>query len=203
MRLLALPVLAAVAVAAAGCGGSGSSHTTSTSPAATATPPTTTTAAAALRAEAASTATGDIPDNQVFVVFTDPAARYAIKYPEGWAQSGGGDRVVFRDKNNIVRIVVRKGGASIASVARELRSLAGVKLVQSPGRQALPSGSALKATYSTQSAPNPVTGKRVTLQVDRYYLPHGGRVAIVDLGTPVGVDNVDAYRLMIQSFRWR
>jgi hypothetical protein len=61
----------------------------------------------------------------------------------------------------------------------------------------------VKAAYSTQSAPNPVTGKRVTLMVDRYYVPHGGRVAIVDLGTPVGVDNVDAYRLMIQSFRWR
>jgi hypothetical protein len=25
---------------------------------------------------------------------------------------------------------------------------------------------------------------------------------VVDLGTPEGVDNVDAYRLMIESFRW-
>ena len=61
----------------------------------------------------------------------------------------------------------------------------------------------LKVTYTTVSAPNAVTGKRVTLVVDRYYLWHGGKRAIVDLGTPVGVDNVDAYRLMIQSFRWR
>jgi hypothetical protein len=30
-----------------------------------------------------------------------------------------------------------------------------------------------------------------------------GRLAVVDLGTPKGVDNVDAYRLMIKSFRWR
>ena len=48
-----------------------------------------------------------------------------------------------------------------------------------------------------------MTGKRVTLLVDRYYLSHGSKEAIVDLGTPVGVDNVDAYRLMIESFRWR
>jgi hypothetical protein len=57
--------------------------------------------------------------------------------------------------------------------------------------------------YTTQSAPNPVTGKRVSLTVDRYYLSAGGKTAVVDLGTPVGVDNVDAYRLMIESFRWR
>ena len=43
----------------------------------------------------------------------------------------------------------------------------------------------------------------MTLAVDRYYLWSSGRTAVVDLGTPVGVDNVDAYRLMIDSFRWR
>ena len=48
-----------------------------------------------------------------------------------------------------------------------------------------------------------MTGKRVTLVVDRYYLSHSGKEAIVDLATPQGVDNVDAYRLMIESFRWR
>ena len=61
----------------------------------------------------------------------------------------------------------------------------------------------MKAVYTTVSAPNPVTGKRVTLTVDRYYLGHAGKEAIVDLGTPIGVDNVDAYRLTIESFRWR
>jgi hypothetical protein len=204
----ALPVLAIAAVlAASGCGsakhaakttGGGSSTNPAATPAGT-----TSTGAAGLRAEAGSAATGDIPDNQVFVTLTDSAAHYAMKYPEGWAQSGGGDRVVIRDKNNIIRVVVRSGAATIASTAQELRSLAGVTILHAPQRLTLPSGRAVKAVYSTESAPNPVTGKRVTLHVDRYYLPHGGRVAVVDLGTPVGVDNVDAYRLMIQSFRWR
>ena len=34
--------------------------------------------------------------------------------------------------------------------------------------------------------PNQVTGKRVKLVVNRYYLPHAGKVAVVDLGTPAG-----------------
>ena len=47
-----------------------------------------------------------------------------------------------------------------------------------------------------------MTGKRVKLVVDRYALSRGRGVAVVDLGTPTGVDNVDAYRMMIESFRW-
>ena len=43
-----------------------------------------------------------------------------MKYPEGWAQLGSGGRVVFRDKNNIVRVVVGKGPAPTrASVQSE------------------------------------------------------------------------------------
>jgi hypothetical protein len=60
----------------------------------------------------------------------------------------------------------------------------------------------VKVVYSTESRPNSVS-KRVTLVVDRYYVPGGGKHAVVDLGTPQGVDNVDAYRLMIESFRWK
>jgi hypothetical protein len=38
--------------------------------------------------------------------------------------------------------------------------------------------------------------------VDRYELAKNGKVAVLDLGTPTGVDNVDAYRMMSQSFKW-
>jgi hypothetical protein len=40
------------------------------------------------------------------------------------------------------------------------------------------------------------------LLVDRYQLAANGKTATVDLGTPKGVDNVDAYRLMIESYKW-
>ena len=127
-----------------------------------------------------------------------------MKYPEGWAQSGAGKSVTIRDKNNIVRVLITKGAPpSRGAVARALRVLHGARIQQQPQAITISGAPAVKVVYRTESAPNPVTGKRVTLTVDRYYLGHAGKEAIVDLGTPVGVDNVDAYRLMIESFRWR
>ena len=158
----------------------------------------------ALQAEANSAATGDIPDNQVFITFRNPAAHYVLKYPEGWAQQGAGGKVTFRDKNNIVRVVVTSGALPTKEGVRgQVGRLSGATLRGSPRQLTIAGTPALALVYATQSAPNPVTGKRVTLVVDRYYLARGGRRAVVDLGTPQGVDNVDAYRLMIESFRWR
>jgi hypothetical protein len=143
----------------------------------------------------------------VFLVFTDTAAGYSIKYPEGWTQSGAGADIIFRDKNNVVHIVVTRGAApTTALVAAELQALTRSNptvTFKAPRELAVSSGRAIASTYRTRSAPDPVTGRRVTLIVDRYALARAGRVAIVDLGTPLGVDNVDAYRMMINSFRWR
>lgn len=196
----------------AGCGGSHAGSATSTTSAATTTATaapaaTTTTAPAppnALQGEANSAAAGDIPDNQVFLTFRNRAEGYAMKYPEGWAQSGNGPTVTFRDKNNIARVVVAHAPApSPSSIRAQLRTLTGARVRGSAQPFSITGSRAFKIAYSTVSAPNGVTGKRVTLTVDRYYVWHTGRLAIVDLGTPVGVDNVDAYRLMIESFRWR
>jgi len=163
--------------------------------------------AGALSADARSAATGDIPDNQVFLVFTDKGAGYSIKYPEGWTQSGAGRSVTFRDKNNLVHVQIGSGTVPTPStVAAQLRALERTNHTlsfRSPQTMKIASSHAVKVVYTTDSAPNPVTGKRVKLVVDRYELSRGAHVVTVDLGTPVGVDNVDAYRMMIESFRWR
>lgn len=215
MRWLALLLAAPAAILLAGCGGSGkagappvATSTAASTETGAATPATAQTSTApspsALQAEANSAAAGDIPDNQVFIGFRDPAAGYSMKYPEGWAQQGTGPRVTFRDKNNIVRIVVAKGSPTThASIRRGLAALKGAHVRSGPQPITIGGARAFKVVYTTESAPNAVTGKRVTLVVDRYYLSHAGKEAIVDLGTPQGVDNVDAYRLMIESFRWR
>jgi hypothetical protein len=198
-----LAVALGAGAVAAGCGSS-PKHTASPIRARSSTTTATGTGPGALQAEANSAAAGDIPDNQVFLVFRDRAAAYSIKYPEGWARRGSGANVVFRDKNNIARIAVgRTERSTPAAVARELARLHGVRVDSAPRRVTLAGRPAVKVVYSTVSAPNAVTGKRVTLVVDRYYVPGKGRRAVVDLGTPQGVDNVDAYRLMIESFRWR
>jgi hypothetical protein len=205
-----LPILLLLVAAPAGCGGPSQkgAPATGTEPGSTNGGPAATTTSSsgpgALQAEANSAAVGDIPDNQVFLVFRNAHAGYSIKYPEGWAQRGSGAGVVFRDKNNIVRIAVGSGAPPTAvTIRRELRSLSGVRVESAPQPISLPGGRAFRVVYSTESAPNAVTGKRVTLAVDRYYLWRGNRRAVVDLGTPQGVDNVDAYRLMAESFRWR
>ena len=215
VKLAAGPAVLA-AVAAAGCGSGGHKAAASSTGGTTtqAGPPATTkatttvapvsTGPGALQAEANSAAAGDIPDNQVFLAFANHAAGYAMKYPEGWAQQGNADQVTFRDKNNIVRIVIGRGAVPTrASVRADVAHLGSAKVESPPQTLRISGRPAIKVVYSTESAPNAVTGKRVKLLVDRYYLWQGGRRAVVDLGTPVGVDNVDAYRLMIESFRWR
>jgi hypothetical protein len=200
-RSLAAAALALLPLVA-GCG-SGKRSTPATTAATTRTTATTTATApgpGALQGEAATRAAGDIPDNQVFISFTGSA--FTMKFPEGWAQTGKGANVTFRDKNNIVRVVVEPGGAPTpAGLRRELVSLHGVKVTSAPATTTVGGKPAVKATYRTTSPPNPVTGKSVTLTVDRYELATRGHHATIDLGTPVGVDNVDAYRLMIQSLR--
>ena len=178
--------LAAAALILGGCGSSSTGGGEAAAPA----PP---------DAEAASAASGDIPDNQVFLRFDNPEGGYSMQYPEGWAQQGSGTDVTFADKNNVVRVAVSSGSLpDMSAVSSELSGLNPHAGVATIGGE-----KAVKVTYTTESAPNAVTGKTVTLMVDRYYLAHGGKLAVVDLGTPQGVDNVDAYRLMIESFKWK
>jgi hypothetical protein len=210
MSTLVLPT----AALAAGCGGGGNGTSAQATTPSSTTPPVTsgstsdgTTGANALVAEAQQTAAGDIPDNQVFLIFRNSAASYSIKYPEGWAQRGAAGRVTFQDKNNLVRIEIAKGsdatvGRATAEIARLKRQTPSLRF-DTPVKTTAGGMPVVKVVYSTESAPNPVTGKRVKLVVDRYYIAGTGKHAVVDLGTPQGVDNVDAYKLMIESFQWK
>jgi hypothetical protein len=183
--------LAIASIAITGCGSSSSSTPSSSN---------------AASAEAASAAQGDIPDNQVFLRYKNPGAGYSIKYPEGWAQKGSGNLVTFSDKGNSVQIAVTSGAApTVASVTAELKKEAAKDPTLKPGtpqQMKVGTNQAVHVVYHVQGPPNPVTGKKPTLMVDRYVLANKGKVATVDQSSPVGVDNVDAYRLIIESFQW-
>lgn len=185
----------ALTLLVAGCGSSKkSSHASSTGPTPSA-------------VDVKSAATGDIPDNQVFLTFKNAAAGYSITYPEGWVRKGSGSDVTFQSKANEIHVVVTRGSQPTpASVKAELAKLKAstpslkVAAAQTLTIHGLP---VIKVSYTSESAADPVTGKRLKLIVDRYVYFSKGRVATVDLGTAVGVDNVDAYKMISKSFRWQ
>jgi hypothetical protein len=200
-RILAVLLLTALV---AGCGSSSSSSSTSSGSSSSSSSPAQA-PSGALSGEAGSAATGDIPDTQNFLTYQ--GAGFSIKYPEGWAQTGSGGDISFRDKNNIVHVLLGPGAqptaASVTATLNKQKARTPSLKAGTPQPYALKAGKAFKVTYTTVSKPNPVTGKRVTLMVDRYVVAHGGKVATIDLGTPTGVDNVDAYKMMALSFQWR
>jgi hypothetical protein len=215
-RLPALFLLVAVgAFAPLGCGGGGSSSSTSavthstSSTQATAVTTTKTfcgSSTAAASSETGSTAQGDIPDNQQFLTYKNRSGGYSISYPQGWARSGNGNQVTFQDKSNTVTIKVAPGPRpTSASVSAELKQEAAADPCLSAGKpQSTSAGpnQVVKVTSTTEGQKSPVTGQRPKITVDRYVYFKGGKVATVDLATPVGVDNVDAYRMISESFRW-
>jgi hypothetical protein len=202
---IATSVLAACLMTACG-NGAGGSKKASTATVGGSAPGVGSAGASTLSPEAQSLATGDIPDNQVFLTFRDPRAVYALRYPEGWAQRSVPGGVTFVDKNNLIRLTLSRGAAPttaavLAQLSSERREQPTLRY-GSPSSLTIAGAPVVKVSYATRSAPNPVTGKRVQLLVDRYTFAHAGRVATLDLGTPAGVDNVDAYRMIAHSFHW-
>lgn len=126
-------------------------------------------------AEAQSAAGGDIPDNQTFLTYKNRSAGYSISYPEGWTRTGSGNGVAFSEKDNSIHVTVRISNRPPAAAS----------------------------TFTKPGPKDPVTGKRITLTVDRYEYASNGMLAILDLATPVGVDNVDAYKMISESFKWQ
>ena len=97
-----------------------------------------------------------------------------------------------------------KAGAPISGYATSTVQ-ANMAVVQVPDARLEPLAEIFKpkkVTYATVGPKDPVTGKRLAVTVDRYVYFKGGKVATVDLGNPVGVDNVDAFRMISESFRW-
>ncbi|MEU3403011.1 hypothetical protein ABZ766_03520 [Streptomyces sp. NPDC006670] len=183
-----------VVAALAGCGASGSSAAAEPKP-----PP----------APAESNPPGDIPDNQAYVVFKPPAGVFTLSVPEGWARTSTGPVTAFTDKLN--RIEVSEHAAAnvptTASVtARDVPALAKAVPGFSPGKASevtRKAGKAILYTYQGTSAPDPVTGKTLRDAFERYVFHHNGGDVVLVLSGPVKADNVDPWRTVTDSLRWR
>lgn len=152
---------------------------------------------------------GDIADNQVFVDYTAPDGSFTVKYPEGWARTDTvAGTVAFSDGFNGMTLAPHLGFyQSDEAFARSVEipqiasttpgfALGSVSTVQRPA------GPVLLITYRADSPPSPVTGKSVTLAVQRYEFSKLGRGVVVTLSAPVGADNVDPWRVVTDSFTW-
>jgi hypothetical protein len=189
--IVAAAVLAvALGAGLAACGGSSGSSSSQGSAPADVSPP------------------GDIPDSQAFVGFTPSIGGYSIDVPEGWARTDLGTGASFTDKLNSILVETSPAAAppTTASVrADDVPKVEaatdgfGLDTISTVSR---PAGDAVLVKYRARSAPDSVTGKRITQDVERYELWHNGTLATITLTSPKGADNVDPWRTVTTSFQW-
>jgi hypothetical protein len=152
---------------------------------------------------------GDIPDNQAFVPYSPPGAEYTVKVPEGWARTEKAPAVSFTDRFNAIRVeLVASPQAPSVETARadEVPRMAATvpcfkgASVSTVTRKA---GAGVLVTYQADGLPDPVTGKVLREDVERYEFWRNGTEAVLTLSAPAGSDNVDPWKLVTDSFTWR
>jgi hypothetical protein len=148
---------------------------------------------------------GDIPDNQAYVKYSDPSGHFSIALPEGWARSASAGSVTFSDKLNSVRIASSTGPqptaqtAEAAAVKTPIGTHTSAAAVSTAQRR---SGAAVVVSYQSDAPANAVTGRVARDEVQSYTFWRNGIVVEVALAAPVGADNVDPWRMITDSFTW-
>lgn len=152
---------------------------------------------------------GDIPDNQAFVKFISAPGGYEIEAPEGWARAVKDTDVSFISKLDGLQVNITNSSTPLSlenvrnnQVAELQKSGRAVQVKQVNDIQ-LSGGPAVLVVYESNSEPDGVTGKQVRLENYRYYSYKNGKLAALTLWAPLGADNVDQYKYISNSFRWR
>ncbi len=207
-RMLVIPTLG---LAIAACGGAGSLPPGTSPTSGTVTSPGSPGSSASAIGSSApdsggGTGHGDIPDNAVFLTYHGTNPAFSIKYVEGWQVTQQPTGVGIRDKDSSETVTIVAAAPDIAAYVAStdlptLRARAGFQLLKQD-TIAVGASIYIRLVFQLPSPPDPVTGKQVASTIDRYYVPGPAGLAVVSLSTPDGVDNVDAFRLLIESFRW-
>lgn len=152
---------------------------------------------------------GDIPDSQVFITYSSASGGYEIKVPEGWGRTTNGTDVTFVDKFDGVQLSVNKASSppTVESVkssqAADLEKTGKAVQINSIKEVNTSSGPAILIKYYSNSEADPVTAKKVRLENNSYIYYTNGKIAMLRLWAPLGADNVDQWKLMSDSFRWK
>ena len=151
---------------------------------------------------------GDIPDSQVFIRFDSPDG-FSLKVPEGWARSDAEHQSTFNDKYNRIAITTSDWTKPLdMAIANDTL----VPAIEKAGRAVkiakiitvkLKSGDAIRVIYESNSEPNAVTNKQVREENETFYYARNGKLVRLDLSAPKGADNVDQWKLISSSFRWK
>lgn len=151
---------------------------------------------------------GDIPDSQAFVKYSSTQGGYQIEAPEGWARTANAGDVTFIDKLDGETLTITNAAAApTAATARSQE----VAALQRTGRAVqvakvedvkLAGGPAVRVDYTSNSAPDPVTGKQVRIENNTYFFFKNGKLATLTLWAPKGADNADQWQRIAASFRW-
>jgi hypothetical protein len=151
---------------------------------------------------------GDIPDSQVFTRFDSPDG-FSLKVPEGWARSDAPNQTVFNDKFNRIALNTSSLAQALdlayakATLAPDIEKTGrAVKILKVLG-QKLKAGDAIRVIYESNSEPNSVTNKQIREENERFYFAKNGKLVSLDLSAPKGADNVDQWKLISSSFRWK
>ena len=151
-------------------------------------------------------APGDIPDTQAFVPY--PATGFTFSAPEGWSRTVADSTTTFTDHyNSIVAVSAPAATAPTAATVQATevpalrRDVPNFELIK-VASVARTAGPAIVVTYRAGSAPNPVTGKRVAIDVERYEFWHNGNLVTLTLSGARGSDNVDPWKKVTNSFAW-
>jgi hypothetical protein len=152
---------------------------------------------------------GDIPDTTVYVIYQSPQGHLLIKVPEGWSRKTTPTSSTFTSNLNSISVTWMPMAAAptVRSVrATTVRALQASTLafrLQSVRALKLAGGPAVETVYQANSRPNAVTGRQYRLVIERFALYRHGRGAVIALSSAVGSDNVDPWRIVSESFRWK
>ena len=142
----------------------------------------------------------------MFLTYRQASLGFSIQYVEGWQVTTQPDGVVIHDKDSSETVTVVSLPSDVAAyiASTDLPALQAQPSYKFVKQDTVKAGGATyqHVVYHVLSPPDPVTSKQVPSTVDRYYVPGPTRLAIVSLSTPDGVDNVDAFRQLMESFKW-
>ncbi len=201
----AIGLLGVVLLGGCSSGASTSSTTTTITTPHSSAPPTSAGSATSVTAAPEAATPGDIPDTVAYIPYTNAAGGYTFNHPEGWAQTEQGTSASFTDKYNGVSASIQTAAnppnptSAQSTDVPALRASEPAFALVSVAPVTLPAGPGVLIVYRRNSPPDPVTGRSVRQEVNRYEIFGTNRVVVFDLFGAVGADNVDPYRRMSQS----